>query len=304
MNELTLKEINTLSIFYRRLYENAQSKISKKQRSILLYFLKSRDATRFSLLRKSALSPPYIDVPSLKPLLNLEYIQGMEELNSYTITAKGTWYIEKKDGLISEKDLINYIDDNYFIISKKEKMNKTEKVILLALLMSRAFSKQSCVDLTKADYVKDGWLEILKQSFDTIEKHDINGKGKLTKDGLFKNRANVHVVSYLFRHNNKMKQKTKDIYSFSGDQQYYLNVFRDGKLQVEDLGYLFYKVFEGNLNGEQIEEISSICTQISDDHSIYLFDVATHEFAYPQFHSDIKNAVIDSISKKGLYDNL
>lgn len=304
MSFLSPSEDQTLRKFYSQLLNNTKSKLSRNQTSVLLYFLKTREATRFSLLRKSSLSPPYIEVSAIPSLLELGYIQGMEELNTYTITAKGTWYIEKRDNKISEDDIINYIDTNFYTMTKKEKMNHTEKVILLSLLMTRSFSLDSCVDLNKEEYVKNEWLNVLKKSYDVINAYVKNDNRKVKKDNMFKPRANVHIVSYLFRHNNKMKQKTKDIYSYSGDQQYYLNVYSKDKINVENLGYLFYKVFEGNLNSEQVEKISSLCNKASEDHSIYLFDVANHEFAHPKYHIIIRDALIESISKKNFYDNL
>lgn len=305
MIKLNFQDINTLKQFYSRLYENTRSKLSRSQKSILLYFLKSRDATRFSLLRKSAISSLLLDNQSVENLLNAGYIQGMNELNTYTITAKGVWYMEKQEGIIDEKLIIDYIQENFFTLLKKEKMDNTEKVILLSLILSRAFSKISCVDLNKADYIKNGWLDVLKIAFDIVKKYKAyDDTKKFNKEDMFKTRANVHIVSYLFRHNNKMKQKTKDIYSYTGDQQYYLNLYKNKKFNKNDLGYLFYILFKGNLTIKQIENISELCDKVSDDQSLYLFDVATHEFAHPKYNTVIKEALIDSISKKSIYDKL
>jgi len=54
-----------------------------------------------------------------------------------------------------------------------------------------------------------------------------NGNRKFNKNDMFSQRANVHIVSYIFRHNTKMKQKTKDIYVALGDYKYYIDVYRD-----------------------------------------------------------------------------
>ena len=305
MTELDLLDINTLREFYSRLHENSKDKLKRNQKSILLYFLKSRDATRFSILRKSSIGALILDRASVEKLLEAGYIQGMADLNSYAITAKGVWYMEKADAILDIDTLINYVNENFFIISKKDKMSNTEKVILLSLILARAFSKTSCVDLTKADYIKNGWLKVLETSFDIIEKYKAyNIKQKFSRDVIFRPRVNVHTVSYLFRHNNSMKQKTKAIYSWSGDQQYYLDIYRNGKIDKSNLGYLLYRIFAGKLTSEQIDGISDYCNKVSDAHSIYLFDVVTHEFAYPKYNRIIKESLIESVSKKSLYDNL
>ena len=79
---------------------------------------------------------------------------------------------------------------------------------------------------------------------------------------------------------------------------------RNDKINKSDLGYLFYMIFEGKLTSKQIDEISDYGNKISDDHSIYLFDAVTHEFAYPKYNRIIKESLIESISKRSLYDNL
>ncbi len=305
MIQLDLLDINTLRKFYSRLHENSKDKLKRNQKSIMCYFLKSTDATRFSILRNSALGALILDRASVEKLLEAGYIQGMVGLNSYAITAKGVWYMENADAILDIDTLINYVNEKFFIMSKKDKMSNTEKVILLSLILARAFSKTSCVDLTKEDYVKNGWLEVLEISYDVIEKYKAYNKNKkFSKDEMFKPRVNVHTVSYLFRHNNNMKQKTKAIYSWSGNQKYYIDVYRNNKLDKSNLGYLLYKIFGGKLTSKQIDEISDYCNKVSDDRSIYLFDVVNHKFSYPKYNRIIKEALIESVSKRSLYDNL
>lgn len=298
MNEL---EIQYLEKFYNLMYENIEIDKKLKGQSIITSFLKTRGASRFKLLRKSTLSSNIIPNFILNSLLEEGYIQSIDDIETYVITAFGVWYLEKKNENIDEGKLLEYINNEYFTINIKRELDDKEKVILFSLLSARTFSEESPIDLKKDMPVKNKWQKLMENCYDKLKELKVI---KINKNKIFKTTGNVHIVSSLFRHNNDMVQKTKGIYSYNRKQEYYLNLYKNGYFSDDKLSYLFWKVFEGNMSPDKLNEIIDFCNDVAKMDSIYLFNVAKHKFSMPEFDLKIKDGLFNSIINKNKWDRI
>jgi len=290
-----------LDKFYNLMYENIQLDKKLREKSIITSFLKTRGASRYKLLRKSTLSSSMIPNYILNSLLEKRYIQSLDDIETYVITAFGVWYIEKMNDKINEEILLEYINDEYFKIKIKKELNDDEKVILFSLLSARVFSEESSVDLKKDMFIKNKWKILMEECFDKLKELKIIRKNK---EKIFKTAGNVHIVSSLFRHNNDMVQKTKGIYSYNRRQEYFLTLSKNDYFSDDKLSYLFWKIFEGNLQLDKLNDIIDFCNNIAKNYSLYLFDLATHKFAMPEYDFTIKDSLLNSIVNKDKWDRI
>jgi len=295
-------ETDYLKKFYDLLRDNLLREKNIKDKSILISFIETRSATRYRLLSNSTLSSSLIPNDILMELLSKKDIQVQGEIGSYAITAKGVWDHETSLGLMNEENLLSYINEKFFTgesssLNARGNLDDREAVILFAMIAARAFSEKSTVDLKKNDLVKGKWQEVLDKSYDLLHRLEIVKKAK-KEDFLGKTGGNEHIVSSIFRHNNYSVQKTRGIYSYKGNCEYFLDVYKNSELSLENLSYLFWKIFKGTISSDSVDTIIEFCKDISSKESIYLFDVKEHIFSMPMFDSMIKTSLLDSVLSK------
>ena len=295
-------EENYLKRFYISLSDNLRREKRSKENSVLLSFLKTRSASRYRLLRKSALNSVLIPREVLTTLLSKGFIQCTEGINYYSITAKGVWHYEKMKDLIDQETLLSYINDEYFIPTMKGDLNDREKVILFMMMSTRTFSENSPVDLKKRDAVKDKWREMLERSSDLLD--NLNTLTKLDKESFLGRKGNIHVVSSIFRHNNQMVQKTRGLYVYTGKHEYYLNLYKNSNFSQNNLSYLFWKIFKGDISSESADHVIKYCNEISREESIFLFDMSKHVFSMPEYDTVIKDGLMDSIISRDKWSRI
>jgi len=291
-----MNEKDYLRKFYSLLRDNLKRERSLRENSVLLSFLRIQSASRYRLLRKSTINSALIPSHTLTSLLTKGFVQCMESIDTYAITAQGVWHYEQDTDLINEEGLLSYINDKYFIPELKSGLNDKEKVILFMMIAARTFSERSSVNLKRNDVVKNKWKEMLEKSYDVLL--DLGSIAKLKKEKFLSQRGNVHIVSNIFRHNNQMVQKTRGIYSYSRKQEYYLDLYKNSTFSPEKLSYLFWKVFKGDISSDSASDIIDCCNEISRRESIYLFDMPEHIFSMPAYDVTIKDALMDSIISK------
>ena len=288
-----------LARFYHLLRDNLIREKGLTENSVLISFLRTQSASRYNALRKSTINSAFVPNNVLMLLLAKGFIQCIGNVDDYAITAKGVWHYEKNHDLINEQILLSYLDEKYFsdeLSVKNVDLNDKEKVILFAMILARAFSEKSAVDLKRSDTVKDKWQEILETSYDALE--NLGFVTKLEKTDFLGTRGNEHVVSSIFRHNNSMVQKTKGIYAYTRKQEYYLDLYKDGVLSEEKLSYLFWKIFKGNIAPTSVDFIINCCDKVSSRESIYLFNMNEHIFSMPTYDTLLKDGLMDSIVSK------
>jgi len=295
-------EIKYLMKFYDVLYDNLERENKLKDKSVLISFLRTNKTPRYKLLTKSAIASSKIPNKIINFLLSEQLIASTNEIESYTITAKGVLTIENEKGRLDEDSFISYINKEYFTIEKQKKVTDNEKVVLFSMIAARTFSDKSPLHLETGSSSVDKWKQILDLSCD--ELISLKVIPKTTKNKLYSKTGNEHVVSNLIRHNIYLSPKIKGIYHSMGSQNYYLDIYDDSKISNDKLSYLFWKIFNGNLNSESIEQIAKFCNKLSDDMSIYIFNLDVHIFSTPKYDMIVKDCLKDSMISKTKWENL
>lgn len=298
MNET---EKHALRKFYDRLRDNLKIERRKQdlvQDSVLITLLKTQSATRFRLLNKSTLMSIDISAEGLSSLLQNGDVQSAGNFGSYVITAKGVWRFERELGLLNEEKLLSYLTENYFtsknlLTESKNDLNDKERVILFTMIAARAFSKDSPVALKKGEVARDKWKDILGGSFDVLNRMGL--VSNTDKAAFTITRGNEHIAMSVFRHNNHMVQKTQAIYRYTGDYEYYLDLYDNGVFSSDKLSYLFWKIFRGNISQPYVDQIVNYCNEVSSKESIFLFDMNKHKFGMPTYDRTLRDSLLESI---------
>ncbi|MFX0133131.1 MAG: hypothetical protein ACFFDN_05755 [Candidatus Hodarchaeota archaeon] len=291
-----------LENFYNKMKNNINKKLEKN--SVFLTILKTRKNNIYSYMNNSKISKNLLIDNILQKLLEEGFVQSFEGINNYVITIKGIWKYESINDIINLNKLFVHINKHKMFNLKKDiKMDviDTEKMLLFGMISARAFSKDSSVDLKKDDFTKEKWKEVFEKSHSLLKNMKF-----LTKDyeKIFTGTKNVHIISSLFRHANKLPKKTKTIYRYSGNHEYYLNIFHNNIFNEDELSYLLYLIFNGDLNSLQITEIVQFCNNISNEYFIYLYDPNNYLFYMPEFDVHIQRSLIKSIKNKKMYENM
>jgi len=287
--------------FYDALYDNLERDRKLKEKSVFISFLRTNKTPRYKLLTKSAIPSSKVPNKIINFLLLEKLITSTNEIESYTITAKGVWSIENEKGKLDEDSFISYINKEYFTIEKQKKVTDNEKVVLFSMIVARTFSDKSPLYLETGSSSVDKWKEILDLSCDKLISLKVIPK--TTKNKLYSKAGNEHAVSNLIRHNIYLSPKIKGIYHSMGSQNYYLDIYDDSQISKDKLSYLFWKIFNGNLNNESIDEIAKFCSRLSDNMSIYIFDLDIHIFSTPKYDIIVKDCLKDSMISKTKWEN-
>jgi len=285
-----------LNKFYNSLYDNIERLGKLKNNSIIITFLKTTKNTTHKFMHDSSKTSAKVPTDVFNSLLADGLIQSTDEIDAYTITAKGVWLVEKETNKLDEESLISYINDKYFVYSNKKPITEKEKIILFSMITTRTFSEDSSIDLKKDDTIADTWKEIIDESCEKL--WSLGVLSKKTKEDFYGKSGNEHVVSGLFRRNNELQRKTKGIYTASGTKKYYLDLYNDSTFSDEKLSYLFWQIFNENLSETSREEVINFCNEMSNDKSIFVFDTPNHIFSMPKYDTVIKDCLIDSILSK------
>lgn len=291
-----------LNKFYDALYDNLERDKKLKDKSILISFLRINKTPRYKLLTKSAINSAKVPTKILNFLLSEQLIGSTDEIETYTITAKGVWLVENERGALNEDSFISYIDKEYFTITVQKKVTDKEKVILFSMLVARTFSETSSLHLETGSPSVDVWKEILDASCDKLISLKIISK--TAKDDLYTKAGNEHVVSNLIRHNIYLSPKIKGIYHSLGKQKYYLDIYNNSQISKDKLSYLFWKIFNGELNSESLEEVAKFCSKMSNDMSIHVFNLDDHIFSTPKYDLIVKDCLKDSVISKTKWENM
>lgn len=130
------------------------------------------------------------------------------------------------------------------------------------MIAARTFSEKSVIDLKKNSSIADSWKDIIDLSAEKLNSIGVISK-KDIEDLYGTPPGNEHLVSKLFRHNNYLASKVKQLYKSPGDQKYYLSIYDDSQFSKDKLSYLLWEVFAGNLSDQEKEEIISFLNDIS-----------------------------------------
>lgn len=282
--------------YLKRLYQSLYDAIEKKKKklfrnSIILTFFKTTSNNRSQFLNDSSIPGHRIPKEILRKLENENLVRSTSEYKNYAITCKGVWLIESSNKNIGTQELIGYIDAEYFNLFEKSNkpIRESDKVILFAMIATRTFSDKSPVDLSKSDYVKNAWGKIFELTQKKLVEYEIISS-KLSD--ILKEGGNVHPVSDLFRHATELPKITKGIYVPKRDYKYYLNLYKNGKIDEENLVFLIKIIFNGkNLSISNLEDINNFCSHIAHDESAFVLNPSENIFWKHEYDDIIREAL-------------
>ncbi len=298
MNENTLHFLNK---FYNLLYDNIERNKKLENNSVFISLLKIKTLTpRQKILRESSKSSSDIPTDVIKTLLSEKLVQSSDEIEKYTITAKGIWTVEKEREILNEESLMSFIDSEYFIIGEKIKpITDREKVILFGMIAARTFSKDSLIDLKRDNY-QDTWMQIFDMSYEKLKSLKII---KEAKDELLGNSKTEPNVVNLIRHNIYLTRKIKGLYHTTNKMQYYLDISDGDQISHQKLSYLLWQIFQGYLAKDSIDDVMNFCKKISNM-GIFVFDMNTHIFSMPKYDLVLEDCIKDSIISKRKWEKM
>ena len=282
----------SLNKFYNNLRETLENKKKLKHESCLIsltFGVKSND--RNDLIKSAAVGKEEISSTEIDELTELNFIREIENTGKFEITALGIWNIEQQS-VIDSEGLISYIDKERFLVEVKG-MSDKEKIIIFSMICGRAFSNDSQIDLMNQDLLEN-WSDILDKSFEKLkEMQIIKMTSNSWKKSLYK-KGTEHPVSVIIRHTDALPKKVNRIFRAPGDQKYYLDLTKNGKIDLDKLAYLFKKIFENNLNVTNVDEILDHCKSIFIKNANFLYENGS-PFSHPKYDFDINEAAENAV---------
>ena len=151
------------------------------------------------------------------------------------------------------------------------------------MISIRTYSSSSTVDMRAEMDVKDAWWEIfLSHSNFLINYEIINEKSSM--DNYRSSSKIEHPASDIIRHSDKLPRSTKNIFSKTGKNQYFLDVMKNDSIDTEKLAYIIFLVFGNKLNHSNIYEISKFVCSFGRLYGLSVIN--SLETNYYQIHYD------------------
>lgn len=282
------------------LYEKIRNECLRHKRriendSILLTLIIANRNNRYRILNDISIPSAVFPIDLINNLLRKNYIRFTDEGTHITLSGYGIWHLESRKNKTSLEQLIDGIEKEYFVnlFSKIKPIGPDEKTLIFALLAARSFSNNSAVNLKKNDRIRDSWKIIIDLAHSFLVKHSI-----IEDKNIYPKVGNEHPVEAIFRRANYLTANTRKIFSNQGESVYFLDLYRNGEIDIADLNFLFKKVFEDMLNKELMEDIYSFCCSISKEKSLEVFDqLEKHIFGTHEYDELIKESLINIVFK-------
>jgi len=288
--------IGYLELFYNKLQSNLFTKYKQnKYQSVFIWFIEIKSNDRLRIMLDSHLKSIKIPEETLNSLIKNKLIRETNVLGDYVITAHGVWEYEASKNIIDNNKLLQHIDDKYFDTYKEigKSLSSKEKVIIFSMIAARSFSINSTVYLKNEKSILDTWEDIIVESYKLLNL--LGFIGASSEGSLFGKLGNEHKVSALIRHTDSIAKKTRGIYVCAGtrDQRYYLDIYKDGKLNSDNLKFLFRLIFEGKkFSAIEMDTICKYCDTVASSKSIYIFNIREHIFHKPEYDTSIRDALL------------
>lgn len=293
----TVEEIQDIELtkFYQKIYDATEkNKKNIIKRSVFFTFLNLKSNVRGQLLREATIPSYKINRDALFHLESNNFIRKTETLGNYTITAKGIWEIEQKKNILNITNLLEFLDDKLFNISKfaEKPLSDKQKIVILSMLAIRCFSEDSPLDLKTTEQILNVVKETVDKTYQLLKSLQLISK--LNEDDLYGKKGNEHPVSNLFRHTDELPKLTGGLFKAAGNQKYYLDLYNKDQISHDGIKSLFEKIIgEKKLTFIEMEMLSDFCQKISHEKSIFLFsDIKKHVFSKTKFDDVIKDSLM------------
>jgi len=249
--------------FYKKLHDNVlRSEKRFKNDSVLLTLIKITSNKTSKLLNDSSVKATIFPLDDLRMLDKDGYIRVSDDknkLNEYILTAQGIFRVENFRKDLDINSILEFFQKKYFSFSDVGKsLTETEKIILLSMIGARVFSIDSLMHL-KTDIVQNYWLDIFKESYEFLFKHNVIKKSDLK----FEKQGNEHPISYAMRRANHLPRKTQHVFIFLSNKKYYLDLADNDELSEFKLKRIFELIFRKIDEISLIENILAFCNDIA-----------------------------------------
>ena len=265
------------------IYDKLRSALQEKKHlisdSVIISLLDKKSNKRSEYLKNVSFTKDSLTFDEYEEAKDNDFIRELGEgTGVYTLTLKALWDIECLTLSISEEKMLEYLDKKHFVFDEfNQPLTEKEKVIILAMIGARSFSKESAIDLHKSDSIIQAWRLIFEQTHRML--YNLKIIRKLNIEDLFGKEGNEEPVSNLIRHTDALQKKTSHIFKVKVPQKYFLNLdLDDGESSKNSLKLLYKKILESELSLEVIDLLKDFCDKIAHENSLFIFEMEKHKF--------------------------
>ncbi len=261
MSDMSVDAYKQLKTAYLALKKN----IEQSRLPVILLLSKKRANERSKLLRESAIDANYIDKELKDELIEGGYVQEIKNTTLLSLTAKSIWTVQSKEENITVDELVSGIDELYYDNFKSVKIKSTHKIVAFTMISMRSFSIKSCIDVKENKNVSEYWWGILLEVNDFLVKMGVvpekeSLKNKKTGSGIESNASN------LIRHCEDLNRYTNGIYSYSGKNQYWIEIIENNRIDLNKLSFLIKQILKDDISLENCDDYWKFANNLCLNH--------------------------------------
>lgn len=288
--------------FYDTLYKKLNFEKKIVNDSVFKYFIWAQSNQVLDYLTDSAISSENIDPLELVGLIEKGFVRGGGEFSKYVMTAKGIWEIETRLEKIDFQRLLDYIDEHKYFVKWGEDLSPKEKVVILSLIALRTFYEKTPLNRKNGESSLDNINKVINKSSEFLTENVTGFDLKFSKE------AREGPVNSIFARLKDLPKKTRSLYKLENNKSW-LDVYSEenNKVSEEKLGYLFWKIFGGDLSFEKQNTINNFCNDILYDHKNYVYNSEENKnfiFSDITYQNIISNSLFMIAEKRAMWEEM
>jgi hypothetical protein len=276
----------------KRLYRNLRNSINDaeialKYDSIYLTFSDKKQNELISQLARSCISLKTLTLTEIDSI-DKELIYDFPE-QKIALSSIGIFKYEENEGYIDQEKLLKFFNEKWKNKVPSEAIDTNlsvkEKLVLSAMLASRAFSIDQCIDASKNDKTLDHWRALFVEVDGYLVKNDFNSHYEPIEKTNIGNEKTIH---NMMRKIDKLPSKTNTITITKAIKRYhyYLDVLNeDGSVNKDKLKFIINVVTEGK--GEHLKSLGDFCNNIYNKYFARIYENTL--FNNYDYSNEIKN---------------
>ncbi len=284
-------------VVLKEAYDIFKEKVGPTKLPVVLSLLKKSSNDISRILKESAIDGNYVDEDLKKELTEEGYAQTIDNTSNLSLTAKGVWTVESIEDHATIDDLISGIDNYCFNgFKKKVPIPSRNKIVAFSMVAMRSYSKESAVDVRLEKNVSEYWWNIFLEVNDFL----LNVGAIPEKDSLRKGKQKSGIedkASDLIRHSDKLPRLTDDIFSKSGNNQYWLEVLNDkGTIDTDRLSLFIKLILKDKIDEYNCDEFWKFANNLCLNHR-YEIESSYDDDTYLscEYDSDVRRAFKKSL---------
>lgn len=283
-----------LKKIYTKLQQSIATQEGKALPTSLLFYLvdKGSETKRYRILMDAAVDVVMVNRDILEQLLHNKYIMLVENRTKFILTVQGIWQAEQLFELCNQDKLLSFIETKYFKFKEVEQeLKDKEKIMLLELLLLRAYSVESAVNFKKApESYNDKVRKITLDIGDFLCSHSVISDTTYKED-LQRTDRKLPAIVHFFRYTETLAKKVSGYY-MADSLKYYLNLkSTDADDMTAKLEMLFSRVFGNALTSDVMQEIVNKSTDYAYVQAADLFDRGRHIYATIEYDDIIERSL-------------